>query len=135
MSVHDKTYKKTCGISKVSDQSAYLGSLIRIFHVPVGFLQPPDYPKRDKGELAMVDIQADLSLCWSHRSYCRFCRVLAHIYLKASRLIYAVCIHVCPEIPVFQTQIRCLRTLILCNSFLICMREYSKKSCFINDSR
>ena len=21
----------------------------------------------------------DLSLCWSHKSYCRFCRVLAHI--------------------------------------------------------
>ena len=25
------------------------------------------------------DVQADLSLCWSHSSYCRFCRALAHL--------------------------------------------------------
>ena len=25
-----------------------------------------------------VDVQVDLSLCWSHRSYCRFCHVLTH---------------------------------------------------------
>ena len=28
---------------------------------------------------APVDAQADLTLGWSHKSYCRFCRVLAHI--------------------------------------------------------
>ena len=26
-----------------------------------------------------MDVQADLSLCSSHKSYCRFCRELAHI--------------------------------------------------------
>ena len=26
-----------------------------------------------------MDVQADLSLCWLHRSYCRFCCVLAHM--------------------------------------------------------
>ena len=43
-------------------------------------LQPPGYPKKDIPEPLpyWVDIQADLSLCWSHRSYCRFCHVLAH---------------------------------------------------------
>ena len=30
--------------------------------------------------LYWVNIQADLNLCWSHRSYCRFCRALAHLY-------------------------------------------------------
>ena len=30
-----------------------------------------------------VDIQADLSLCWSHRPYCKFCRALAHIVLAS----------------------------------------------------
>ena len=27
-----------------------------------------------------VDVKADLRLCWSHRSYCRFCYVLTHMY-------------------------------------------------------
>ena len=42
-------------------------------------LQSPGYPKRDKREPLpyWVDVQADPSLCWSHRSYCRFCRALA----------------------------------------------------------
>ena len=43
-------------------------------------LQSPGYPKRDKGEPLpyWVDVQAYLCLCWSHRSYCRFCHALAH---------------------------------------------------------
>ena len=31
--------------------------------------------------LYKVDVQADLSLCWSHRSYCRFCRALPQILI------------------------------------------------------
>ena len=44
-------------------------------------LQPPGYPKRDKCETLpyLVDVQANLSLCWCHRSYCRFCRAMAQI--------------------------------------------------------
>ena len=53
-------------------------------------LRPPGYPKRDKREPLpyWVDVQAALSLCWSHRSYCRFCHALLKwplaycIYLK-----------------------------------------------------
>ena len=48
--------------------------------------QPPGYPKWDKREpLAFrVDVQADLSLCWSHRSHCRFCLALAQLENKNS---------------------------------------------------
>ena len=44
-------------------------------------LQLPGYPKRDEQESLpyWVDVQADLSLCWSHRPYCRFCHVLAEV--------------------------------------------------------
>ena len=46
-------------------------------------LQPPGYPKRDKWEplLYRVDVQADLSFCWLHRTY-RFCHSLAHFSKK-----------------------------------------------------
>ena len=45
--------------------------------------QPPGYPKKNKWEHfpKWVDVQADLNLCWSHRSYCRFYHALAHITL------------------------------------------------------
>ena len=29
-----------------------------------------------------ADVQADLSLCWLHKSYCRFCCVLAQLVLR-----------------------------------------------------
>ena len=53
---------------------------IRISH-RMYIIQPQDYRKRDtwKPLPYWMDIQADLSLCWSHRSYCRFCRTLALI--------------------------------------------------------
>ena len=30
-----------------------------------------------------VDVQANQNLCWSPRSYCRFCRALAHTLFAA----------------------------------------------------
>ena len=59
---HDNTYNKTCATSEDSDQPVH-----------------PGYPKRDKREPLPYWGMFRLSLCWSHRSYCRFCRVLAHI--------------------------------------------------------
>ena len=58
-------------------------SLHRVFADRMCILQPPGYSKRNKWEPLpyQVDVQADLSLCWSHRSYCRFCRALAQISL------------------------------------------------------
>ena len=53
--------------------------MIRVFADRTYLLQPPDYTKRNKQVLLLywVELQADLSLCWSHWSYCRFCRALA----------------------------------------------------------
>ena len=44
-------------------------------------LQPPGYLKSDTEEPLpyWMDVQAYLSLCWSHVSYCRLYRALAHI--------------------------------------------------------
>ena len=78
---HDKTYNKTCATSKNSDQPAHQHSLIRVFADHISFLQPTGYPKRNKHEPLpyWVDVQTDLSLCWSNRSYCRFCCALAQM--------------------------------------------------------
>ena len=63
----------TYATSECSDQHAHLRSLIRLFADRICFLQPLGYPNMDKREHLpyWVDVQADLSLCWSHRSYCR----------------------------------------------------------------
>ena len=52
-------------------------------------LQPQGYPKRDEREFLPyeVDVQADLSLCWLHRPYCRFCLALVHICLPNRHLL------------------------------------------------
>ena len=44
-------------------------------------LQSQSYPKTDEREPLpyWVDVLVDLSLCWSHTSYCRFCHALAHM--------------------------------------------------------
>ena len=78
---HVKIYNKTCATSEDSDQPAHPRSLIRVFADRMCLLQPPGYPKRDKREPLSywVDVQAELSLFWSHRSYCRFCRALGQI--------------------------------------------------------
>ena len=62
--VHNKTYNKTCVTSK--DQPIHPPSMTMVLI----------YPSLDSLE---ADAKADLSLCWSHKSYCRFCCVLAHI--------------------------------------------------------
>ena len=76
---HEKTFNKTCATSKDSDQTAHPRSLIRVFASRM-FLQLPGYPKRVKREPLpnCVAVQADLSLWWSHGSYCVFFCALAH---------------------------------------------------------
>ena len=76
---HDKTYNRTCATSEDSDQTAYPCSLISIRWLHV-HSTASSYPKRDKRQHlpSWVDVQADLSLRWSHRSHCRFSRALAH---------------------------------------------------------
>ena len=78
---HNKTYNKTSVTSEDSHQPTHLCSLIRIFTDHMCLLQYLGYPKRDKQDFLSycVDVQVELSLCWSHRSYCRFCLALAYV--------------------------------------------------------
>ena len=64
-----------------TNQPAHPHSLIKVFADRMCLLQPMGYPKRDKGEPLpnWLGVLADLSLCWSHRFYCRFCRALAQM--------------------------------------------------------
>ena len=70
---HNKTYNKNCATSEDSVQLANLRRLIRVFADRMCLLQPPGNPKRDKRESLSywIDVQSNLSLWWSHRSYCR----------------------------------------------------------------
>ena len=79
---HDKIYNKTCVTSKASDQSVHPPSIARIF-----VYLSLDSPEAAEGTydqwrlwLDYADAQADLSLHWSHMSYCRFCGALAQIF-------------------------------------------------------
>ena len=79
--MHQKIYNKTCATSEGSDQPVHLHSLIRVFADCMCLLEPSRYPKRNKQKslLYWLDVQADLNLCWLHRSYCRFCCALTHL--------------------------------------------------------
>ena len=72
-----------CGPSKDSDQPVHLCSLIRVFSGHSNGSQGPiirvlhvDWP--DLGS-DCVDVQADLSLCRAHRSFCRVFYALAYL--------------------------------------------------------
>ena len=78
---HDKTYNKTCATSKRSDQPVHPPSMARVFIYH--FLDSPEAVEGtcDQQRLCSdcADAQSDQSLSWSHKSYCRFWRALAHI--------------------------------------------------------
>ena len=79
--VHDKTYYMTLATTcEDSDQPVHPHSLIGVFADSMCLLQPPGFPKRYKQESLpyWVDVQADLSLGWSHWSY-RSCGSLAYM--------------------------------------------------------
>ena len=55
-------------------------------------IQTSGNPKRDEQELLLywVDVQADLSLCWSHRSYCVLCWLISlrkHAYSNILKIL------------------------------------------------
>ena len=76
---HREIRKILCGYPLICSYNPC--SLFRVFADRMCPLQPPVYLKRNEQETLpySVDEQADLSLCWSHRSCCRFCCVLAQI--------------------------------------------------------
>ena len=63
---------KTRATSDYSDKPAHSHSLISGFSDRMCLLQPPGYPKTDKREPLpyWVNVQDDLSHCWSHSSSC-----------------------------------------------------------------
>ena len=90
---HEKTYNKTCAISEDSDQTAHSRSLIWVFADRICILQPPAYPKRGEQEPLpnWVDVQTNLSLCWSHISYYRFSRALALMWTATWENYLLIC--------------------------------------------
>ena len=70
---HDKTYNKICATSKDSDQLVHPHSMARVL---VHTVDSTCDQRRLWSDCA--DAQSDLSLRWSHKSYCRFCWALAH---------------------------------------------------------
>ena len=71
MSQHTKTPSIKRAISEDSDQPVHPRSLIRVFADRMCLLHPSGYPKKDKREPLpnWVDVQTELRLCWSHRSF------------------------------------------------------------------
>ena len=55
-----------------------------IYGYPLLSVAMQGYSKIDKQEplLYWMNVQADLSLSWSHRSYCRFCRYMCWLIYK-----------------------------------------------------
>ena len=79
----EKTYNKICVTSKDSDQPVHPPSMTILIYPSLGgpdTIEGTCDQRRFWSDCA--DAQADLSLRWSHKSYCRFCRVLAHIKKK-----------------------------------------------------
>ena len=59
----------------------HLPSLIRVFTVRIiGNYKDPMFLHADSEDWSdWADAQADLSLCWAHRSFCCFCHAVAHL--------------------------------------------------------
>ena len=99
--MYDKSHRTTKptirrATSEDSDQPAHLRSLIIVIADRMCLLKPPGYPKRDTQEPLpyWVDVQADLCLYWSHRSYC----ILRFWYVNFNgahfpRLLYLSVLH------------------------------------------
>ena len=79
--MHQRTTEPTIRCASSEDMPAHPRSLLRVVADRMCFLQSPGYPKRDEQEPlpCWMDVQAFMSLCWSHRSYCRFYRVLVQM--------------------------------------------------------
>ena len=78
-----KTNKLACAPSEDSDQPGHPPSLIRVFAVRMKKSCVLSYPMSAQRRLWSVsaNAQADLSLCWAHRSFCWFCHEAAHLLL------------------------------------------------------
>ena len=74
----------TCVPSKDSDQPGHLPSLIRVFAVCMKKPWSLAILRGHEDWSEWADAQADLSLCWVHRSFCWFCRGAVQIILMSA---------------------------------------------------
>ena len=79
---HDKTYNKIYVTSNDSAQPVHPPSMTFLVYPSLDSLEAVE-DTCDQRILwsDCADAQADPSLCWSHKSYCRFCRKLAQMYI------------------------------------------------------
>ena len=84
---HDKTNKMTCAPNEDSDQPGHPPSLIRVFAARMKEFWVLSYilSRQRRFWSDWADAQADLSLCWAHRTFCWFCH--------ESNLPYNVSVH------------------------------------------
>ena len=76
-----KFYNKICVTTKDSNQPFHPPSMARVLVYPsLDSLEAvEDTCNQRKLWSDCMDAQADLSLCWWHKSYCRFCHALAYL--------------------------------------------------------
>ena len=127
MSQHtDKTYNKTCVTSKYSDQPVHPPSVARVLVLLITRrLQKAHAISEDWSDC--TDAQADLSLRWLHKSYCRLSRVLAHIIFLHKFLCWRQTVDLV-EIPHSVTSdlsIHCLHMYFFLYTVYICFFFFS----------
>ena len=84
---HDKTYNETCVTNKDSDQPVHPPSMTRVLVYPsLDSLEAEGTCNQQRLRSDCADAQADLSLRWPHKSYCRFCHALAQIRVVMFKL-------------------------------------------------
>ena len=74
-----KPYNKT-SVTKDSDLPVHPPKMPRVLVYPSldSFKAVEGTSDQRRLRSDCTDVQADLRLCWSHKSYCRFCHALVH---------------------------------------------------------
>ena len=80
----------TCAPNEDSDQPGHPPRLIRVFAVCMKKPWVLSFPLSAQRRLwsDWVSAQADLSLCWVHRSFCCFCLVAAQIWIHLDMIVF-----------------------------------------------
>ena len=86
---HDKMNKMTCAPSADSDQPRQPPSLISLCCALNGKLRTWDFSSCRQRSIwsDWADAQADLCLCWAHRSFCLFCSVAAQLIWMKTKCV------------------------------------------------
>ena len=87
---HDKTNNMACAPREDSDQPRHPPSLTSVFAVGLKKHWVLSYPIGAQQRLGsdLADTQADLSLRWTHGSFCWFCHAAAHVSSVLSGILH-----------------------------------------------